>query len=131
MTTDGALEFREVSLQALWSCKHPGEPVPAEIKQLRTWECVVDLRRVGHCTGNLARGEIVGLAVESAHQGAGIGRKLLLLVVDAFRAAGLDRIWVAAPSDPKTRAYGFYRAVGWVPTGERTPDGSEILELRP
>jgi ribosomal protein S18 acetylase RimI-like enzyme len=122
------LEFREARLQDLWRDTHPGIPVPTEIGRLRSWECVLDSRTVGHCTGDSTTGEIVGLAVAPAHQGLGIGRKLLSLVVDALRAANVSRIWLAVPSD--ARAYGFYQTIGWVPTGERTSDGSEILELR-
>jgi GNAT superfamily N-acetyltransferase len=86
---------------------------------------------VGHCTGDSTSGEIIGLAVITAYQGQGIGRRLLSLVVDALRGAGTKRIWVASPFDPALRAHGFYRAVGWVPTGERTTHGEEILELPP
>lgn len=124
-----ALELRELRLQDLWREARPNEAVPAEVGRLRCWDCVVESRSVGQCTCDLATGEIVGLAVEPAHQGVGIGRNLLSLAVDALRAAGVDRIWVAAPSDPRSRAYGFYRTVGWVPTGERIRDDSEILEL--
>ena len=105
--------------------------MPAELSsgQLRSWDCVHDSRVVGHCIADSATGEIVGLSVLSDYQGQGIGRRLLTLVVDWLRAAGAKRIWLAAPSDSTLRAYGFYRAVGWVPTGERTSDGSEILVL--
>jgi len=48
---------------------------------------------------------------------------------DSLRAAGAKRIWVAAPSDTALRAYGFYRAVGWRPTGQWNVYGDEILEL--
>jgi ribosomal protein S18 acetylase RimI-like enzyme len=123
------LEFREARLQDLWRDTHPGEPVPTEVGRLRCWECVFDSRTVGHCTGDSTTGEIVGLTVAPAHQALGIGRKLLSLVVDALRAAGVSRVWLAAPSDPTSRAYGFYRAIGWVPTGVRPNDGLEILEL--
>jgi hypothetical protein len=34
-----------------------------------------------------------------------------------------------ASADPTVRAHGFYRALGWRPTGERTANGDEILEL--
>jgi hypothetical protein len=44
--------------------------------------------------------------------------------------AGAQRIWLAAPSDRADRAYGFYRAVGWQATGDRTKKGDDILELR-
>jgi ribosomal protein S18 acetylase RimI-like enzyme len=126
-----AMQFREVRLQDLWQATHPGKPIPAEVGRLRSWECVLDLSQVGHCTGHAGSGEIIGLAVAPAHRGLGIGRKLLSLVVEDLRACGVERIWAAAPADPASRAYGFYRALGWVPTGERPPDeSSEILELR-
>ena len=67
---------------------------------------------MGHCTGDLTTGEIVGLAVAPAHQGLGIGRKLLSLVVDALRGTDVSRVWLAAPSDPTLRAYGFYAGAG-------------------
>ena len=124
------MEFREARLKELWRDSHPGMPVPTEVGRLRSWECVLDSRTVGHCTGDSTTGEIVGLAVDSAYHGQGIGRKLLSLMVDVLRAADVSRIWLAVPSDPTLRAYAFYRNIGWVPTGERTSDGLDILELR-
>jgi GNAT superfamily N-acetyltransferase len=124
------LEYREARLLDRWRDSQPGKPVPSKVLGLRSWECALDCDVVGHCIGDSATGEIVGLQVLPAYQGQGIGRKLLSLVVDALRTAGARRIWLMAPSDPTSRAHGFYRVTGWVPTGERTDDGSEILELR-
>jgi len=77
-----------------------------------------------------ATGEITFLAVLPSHEGQGIGRRLLSLVVNRLHMAGAQRIWLAAPSDPADRAYGFYRAVGWQATGDRTNKGDDILEPR-
>lgn len=124
------LEFRETPLQEEWRNAHPASAVPPEVARLKNWRCVIDSRMVGHCTGDPISGEIIGLSVDKAHRRQGIGRKLLLLVVEALRAAGATRIWVDAPDDQATPAYSFYRAVGWAPTGEHPRNGSEILELR-
>ena len=86
---------------------------------------------VGHCVGDAASGEVLGLSVLPDYQGQGIGRRLLSLVVEWLRTTGARRIWLAAPADSSLRAYGFYRALGWVPTGEPSGDGSEILEPGP
>jgi len=37
----------------------------------------------------------------------------------------------SAAADPAVRAHGFYRKLGWHPTGERTTNGDEILQLPP
>jgi ribosomal protein S18 acetylase RimI-like enzyme len=124
------LEFHEAQLQNPCRDTHPGEVVPPEIARLKNWRCVIDSRMVGHCTGDPMSGEIIGLSVVDAYRRQGFGRKLLALVVEALRAAGATRIWVEAPADPSLPAYRFYRAVGWVATGEHTRDGSEILEPR-
>jgi hypothetical protein len=38
-------------------------------------------------------------------------------------------VWLAANPDPAGRAHGFYRALGWRPTGEMQHGGDEILVL--
>jgi ribosomal protein S18 acetylase RimI-like enzyme len=92
-------------------------------------ECLHDGRVVGHCIGNSATGEILGLSVDHSYRRHGIARTLLSLVVDLIRADGVQRIWLAAPSDPTLPAYRFYRALGWQSTGAHLTDSDEILEL--
>lgn len=125
-------EFREAALNQWWGERHRDKPMPVEFSsgQIRAWECVCDSQVVGHCEADLVSGEILGLSVLPNYRDHGIGRKLLSMAVDCLRAAGANRIWLAAPADRATRAYGFYRAVGWVPSGEQSSDGSEVLELR-
>jgi len=123
------MEFREVKLQELWQGTRPGEPIPEDVVRLKSWEGVVGAHSVGHCTGDSVTGEIVSLSVAAAYRRGGIGRQLLSLVVNELRVAGANRIWVEAPSDPMVPAYRFYRALCWRPTGERTSDGLDILEL--
>jgi ribosomal protein S18 acetylase RimI-like enzyme len=92
-------------------------------------ECVHDGRVVGHCIGNSATGEILGLSVDHDHRRRGIARTLLSLVVDALRVDGVSRIWLAAPRDSTLPAHHFYRAVGWRQNGEERSIGEVILEL--
>jgi hypothetical protein len=67
--------------------------------------------------------------VRPDHEGMGLATRLLSMVVEWLRAEGTVRIWLEAPSDPARRAYGFYRARGWMPTGEGTGEGSESWGL--
>jgi len=99
-------------------------PPPTKVK---AWECVCESRVVGHCAGNAATGEIVSLSVLPNYERLGIGRRLLALVVDWLCAEGATRIWLHAPSDPSRRAYGFYRALGFRPSGETLIPDHEIL----
>jgi ribosomal protein S18 acetylase RimI-like enzyme len=91
--------------------------------------CTYNTRIVGFCTGDVHTGEILVLAVLPDYEGNGIGKRLLARVVGRLLANGDKRIWLAASADPTVRAHGFYRALGWQPTGQRTPNGDEILEL--
>lgn len=123
------LKFRETPLQDLWDQTHPDTPAPIELGEFRNWQCVFGSEIVGYCTGNAKTGEITNLAVVPKHRRQGIGRKLLFLVVEAFRGEGTTKIWLAAPPTPNSPAFHFYRATGWVRTGDRTDDGHEILQF--
>jgi ribosomal protein S18 acetylase RimI-like enzyme len=96
---------------------------------IKLWECADNSQVVGHCSGNVATGEVLSLSVHPGYEGRGIGRELLSLVVNWLREAGPKRIWLLAPSDPSLRAFGFYRAMGWQPTGEQLETGNEVLEF--
>jgi ribosomal protein S18 acetylase RimI-like enzyme len=93
------------------------------------WVCSSDSRIVGFCMGDSDRGEVIVLAVLPEYERKGIGRTLLSLVVDWLCAFNPTRVWLGASRDPATRAYGFYRALGWRPTGETDTHGDEILVL--
>jgi ribosomal protein S18 acetylase RimI-like enzyme len=92
--------------------------------------CAHDTRIVGFCTGDVHTGEVLVLAVLPDYEGRGVGKQLLSRVIDRLQAAGAPRIWLVTSVDPTVRAHGFYRALGWQPTGRRTANGDEILELR-
>ena len=85
----------------------------------------------GYCFGDARTGEIVVLALLPAHEGQGLGRALLDLTVSHLRALGHERLFLGCSDDPAHRSHGFYRRLGWSPTGERDGLGDEILELRP
>jgi ribosomal protein S18 acetylase RimI-like enzyme len=130
------LEFRPTQLngsriQTLRAATGKDLPFAADVLsgRVKFRECVHDARVVGHCIGNSATGEIIGLSVEHSYRRQGIARKLLSLVVDLLRAEGAQRIWLVVPSDPSLPAYQFYRALGWRPTGKHLADGDEIIEL--
>lgn len=93
------------------------------------WVCVSDGEVVGFCTGDTATGEILALAILPAFEGQGVGKQLLYRVVDELLRNGLNPVWLAADSNPTVRANGFYRYLGWKPTGRVLENGDEVLEF--
>jgi len=84
-------------------------------------------RVLGHCFGAPATGEVLVLAVLPGADGRGLGRQLLALVAADLVALGHPRLFLGASHDPATRAHGFYRHLGWRPTGAVGAHGDEVL----
>jgi ribosomal protein S18 acetylase RimI-like enzyme len=107
------------------------ESVAADIAsgKVTSWICLDESKPVGFCNGDVETGEVLVLAVLADYEGKGIGKRLLAAVVEALRSAGCDKIWLAASSNPAVRSHGFYRYLGWRPTGQHTANGEEILRL--
>jgi GNAT superfamily N-acetyltransferase len=82
----------------------------------------------GYCNGDLETGEVLVLAILPEYENLGIGKELLARVSDILFASGLTRIRLAATPDPGMRAHGFYRHLGWTPTGNYDKNGDEILQ---
>lgn len=90
--------------------------------------CCVDDQVVGYCFADAFTGEVLVLALLPEHEGAGVGRALLQRVVNDFRKRGFNRLYLSCSADPAVRSYGFYRHLGWIPTGQRDEAGDDILE---
>jgi GNAT superfamily N-acetyltransferase len=85
----------------------------------------------GYCFGDAGSGEIVVLALLPEHEGRGLGKMLLDRTVAHLRRMGHQRLFLGCSADPAHRSHGFYRRLGWRPTGERDGLGDEVLELLP
>ncbi len=96
--------------------------------RVQGWLCENAGTVVGFAMGDPATGEVLVLAVRPGHERQGIGRRLLQAVVDALRAQGHRSIWLLSNPDPGTRAYGFYRKLGWAATGRMVRE-DEIMKL--
>ncbi|AJC22881.1 GNAT family N-acetyltransferase [Pandoraea pulmonicola] len=81
----------------------------------------------GYCFGDRDTGEIVVLAILPEFEGAGLGKALLRLVMEDFRRNGFQKLFLGCSTDPAVRSFGFYRHLGWKPTGELDAAGDEIL----
>ena len=89
--------------------------------------CECDGRIVAYCFGAARTGEVVVLAVLPDHEGQGLGKELLRLTMTSLHGAGRNRLFLGCSSDPRHRSYGFYRHLGWIPTGEKDAHGDDVL----
>lgn len=87
-------------------------------------------KMVGYCFGSTITGEIVVLAILPECENQGAGKALLQRVMEALKQQGHDRLFLGCADDPGVRSYGFYRYLGWSPTGERDAHGDEELEYK-
>lgn len=94
------------------------------------WVAVVEGGVVGFCTGDTESGEVLVLALLPAFEGQGVGKTLLSNVVEELLLKGIEPLWLAADSNSDVRAHGFYRYLGWKPTGQVLENGDEILQFR-
>lgn len=88
-----------------------------------------DGRIVGYCFGYTRTGEVVVLALLPLAEGQGLGKRLLGWVVTALHDAGHRHLFLGCAADPGVRSHGFYRHLGWRPTGAIDHLGDEVLEL--
>jgi GNAT superfamily N-acetyltransferase len=83
----------------------------------------------GYCFGDRTTGEVLVLALLPAFEGQGLGRDLLGRVVAQLAGLGWRRLFLGCSTDPQSRSHGFYRHLGWQPTGQLDGHGDEILAL--
>ena len=96
--------------------------------RVKGWACIHESSLVGFCNGDSSNGEILVLAVLPEYEGRGVGKHLLALAVEWLRSIGFEKPWLAASPDASIRAHGFYRALGWRPSGAILQNGDQILE---
>ena len=84
---------------------------------------------IGFCSGHTVTGEVLVLALLPEFENLGVGKKLLKLVTNLLFEKGFKKLWLAASPDPKIRAHGFYRYLGWKFSGRIDEQEDQILEL--
>ena len=106
---------RVTAVDCLWFVEHSD-----------IWVCEVTGLLAGFSAADPRDGSIWALFLDPAFEGRGLGTALLARACDTLRAAGHSRATLG--TEPGTRAEGFYRHVGWTPTG-RPPDGEAGFSL--
>ncbi len=93
--------------------------------------CWAGEHMAGYCFGSAKGGEIVVLAVLPQFECQGMGKALLMAMCNDLVALGHRRLFLGCAADPASRSHGFYRHLGWQPTGQVDRLGDEVLEWFP
>jgi GNAT superfamily N-acetyltransferase len=84
-------------------------------RDLRGWVAEVEGRAVGFSLADRSRGAVWALFVLPAFLGRGLGTELLSRASNWLFSVGFETIFLN--TDPRTRAYAFYRHRGWEDAG--------------
>jgi len=109
VTPESVAEWLEGSVKG-WLCKMSGQPVGFALADSKTAEVLV-------------------VACYPKFEKKGIGKALMQKIHDWLWSFDHDDIWLWSDSNPGIRAYGFYRKLGYEPTGE-TKGNDEMLKLK-
>ncbi len=91
------------------------------------WVCTDNNTVIGFTMGNAETGEVSVLATRPGNEGRGIGKRLMQLVQAWLFETGHDEIWLVTEPNTGFRAYGFYQALGWQPTGEMIGGDEKLI----
>ena len=90
------------------------------------WVCEEDGKLVGFAIGDLEKHNVWALFVLPEYEGQGIGRELLIELLDWYYTETRETIWLSTAAD--TRAANFYRSFGFKENGTM-PNGELKFEL--
>lgn len=127
----GVTRENPISADALGAFGITAESWAQDIERQHTQGFIAQVggQLIGYCFGHRHSGEVLVLAVHPAHEGQGVGQRLLTLVVELLQEHGHARLFLACSSDRAVRSHGFYRHLGWRSTGAFDTHGDEILEF--
>ena len=97
-----------------------GDPVGAAWARL----CAEDDRGYGFVAADIPE---LGMALVASARGRGVGRRMLVALVDAVRASGAPAVSLSV-EDGDDRARALYASLGFAPVGRE--GGSDVLLLR-
>ena len=96
---------------------------------VKGWLCEVSGQPVGFGLADSEIAEILVVACYPEFENRGISKALMRKLHDWLWSFNHDEIWLWSDPDPRIRAHGFYRKLGYEPTGE-IKGNDEMLKLR-
>lgn len=88
----------------------------------RGWVAEVDGVIRAFSMADAEKSTIFALFIEPGFEGKGIGRKLMDKAETWLAEMGCEQVWLETDRNPRVRANGFYRHIGWKESNIQ-PDG--------
>ncbi|MGL5842206.1 MAG: GNAT family N-acetyltransferase [Aeromonas hydrophila] len=83
----------------------------------RGWVACAALKVVVFAMVDADEAALFALFVHPEYEGLGLGRRLMAVAEEWLTSRGCREIWLLTDADPKVRANGFYRYLGWQAVG--------------
>lgn len=96
---------------------------------IKGWVFEISGKIVGFAMGDSKTAEILVIAISPGYEKLGIGKRLMHTIQDWLWSFDHQTLWLWSNPDISVRAHGFYRKLGWKPTGE-VMGNNEKLVLR-
>lgn len=94
---------------------------------IKGWICEISGKAVGFAMGDSKTGEMLVIAIYPGYEKLGIGKKLMQLIQDWLWSFDQKELWLWSNHDSVVRAHGFYRKLGWIPTGEIEGNNEKLI----
>ena len=97
---------------------------------VKGWICEILGKPVGFTLADSKTAEVLVVACYPEFEKRGVGKALIQKVHDWLWSFDHDEIWLWSDPDPGIRAYGFYRKLGYEPTGETKGNDEKLIFKR-
>lgn len=97
---------------------------------IKGWLCEISGQSVAFAMADSQTAEVLVIACYPKFENIGIGKALMQKVHDWLWSFDHDEIWLWSSPDPNVRAYGFYRKLGYEPTGEIKGNDEKLILKR-
>lgn len=94
---------------------------------IKGWVCEIKGKIVGFTMGDSETGEILVIAIYPDYEKLGIGKKLMTHIQNWLWSFGHSFLWLWSNPDHSVRAHGFYRKLGWEPTGDTEGNNEKLI----
>ena len=97
----------------------------------QAWVAEVDDQPVAFSMADSGEGTIFAMFVRPEYEDRGLGRALMREAETWLFGQGWEEIWLLTGSDPKLRANGFYRHLGWRDAGLQADGQIKYVKRKP